>query len=222
LVIRILCITDIHGDRHAYRRIIDREAPGVDVIAIGGDITNFGTPEDAEWFIDQAVATGKMTVAVAGNCDSAQIDRYLVERGVSVAGFGKLIGRVGIYGVSAAPLWHGTMYELTEDELKIYLQHGREQLGGVDTEVILSHSPPRQTAVDRVRSGAHVGSSSLRELIEQTQPALVICGHIHEARGIDQVGKSVVVNCGPAFQGYYAVATIGDHGLARVDLRAVK
>jgi Icc-related predicted phosphoesterase len=33
---------------------------------------------------------------------------------------------------------------------------------------------------------------------------VVICGHIHEARGIDMIGTTRIVNCGPAGKGEYA------------------
>ena len=34
--------------------------------------------------------------------------------------------------------------------------------------------------------------------------------HIHEARGVDQIGNTKIVNCGPARSGYYAVAEVND------------
>lgn len=218
---RLLCITDIHGDRERYRTILDREANQVDVIVLGGDITNFGTPRDADWFIATARQTGKPIVAVAGNCDSAQIDKYLADEGVSVSGYGRIIDSVGFFGVSAAPIWHGTMYEFTEDEIGTLLEAGAAQVAQTHRKVVVSHAPPRDTAVDRVRSGAHVGSTAVREFVEKTQPDLVISGHIHEARGTDQVGKTIVVNCGPAFHGYYAVAALPPDTAPIVELKEV-
>jgi hypothetical protein len=47
----------------------------------------------------------------------------------------------------------------------------------------------------------------------------VICGHIHEARGQAKIGNTVVVNCGPARDGNYAVAEVGDD--VRVELKRV-
>jgi Icc-related predicted phosphoesterase len=58
--------------------------------------------------------------------------------------------------------------------------------------------------------GTHVGSKSVRDFIEREQPDVVICGHIHEARGQDAIGRSKIVNCGPASKGYYAVIEIGE------------
>ncbi len=59
--------------------------------------------------------------------------------------------------------------------------------------IVISHYPP-YGAVDRTDFGTHVGSRELRELIERYRPLLVVCGHIHEAAGIDNIGKTVVAN----------------------------
>jgi hypothetical protein len=52
----------------------------------------------------------------------------------------------------------------------------------------------------------------VRSFIEERQPDVVVCGHIHEARGMDRLGKSVLVNCGPAGKGYY-VSLVIDRGI---------
>ena len=41
------------------------------------------------------------------------------------------------------------------------------------------------------------GSKGLRRAIEMTKPDIVICGHVHEAEGIEEmVGKTRVINVG--------------------------
>jgi Icc-related predicted phosphoesterase len=45
----------------------------------------------------------------------------------------------------------------------------------------------------------HVGSKSVRELFEKYQPLLGLHGHIHEAGGIDQIGKTLCVNSGSVY-----------------------
>lgn len=67
--------------------------------------------------------------------------------------------------------------------------------------VLVSHSPPRDTACDAIRSGTHVGSRALRRFVERQRPALVLSGHIHESPRVtgsyrDLVGGAVVVNAG--------------------------
>jgi len=59
-------------------------------------------------------------------------------------------------------------------------------------------------------SGEHVGSSSVRQYIEERQPSVVFCGHIHEARGIDNIGNALVVNPGPARHNQCAIVDLNE------------
>jgi len=77
-------------------------------------------------------------------------------------------------------------------------------------QIFCPHSPPHGTACDRLRSGEHVGSAALRTLVEREQPHLVLCGHIHESRGEDELGRARVVNPGPVAAGHHALVKIAD------------
>jgi len=213
---RLMAVSDMHGDLELVEPLFKRVGP-VDVALLAGDLTNFGTESDAEAAVRLAERYADRVFAVAGNCDSAKIDRYLTRLGVSLAAEGVPVGDVGFYGVSATPPWLGTMYEISEQEIAAALAAGREQLqqqcSGKDPlrwHVLLAHAPPYGLKVDRVSGGSHAGSRALLEHIKRHEPAVVVCGHIHEARGIDRVGKTAVVNCGPAFRGYYVVIDLGE------------
>ena len=216
---RLLAITDLHDTPDALRRIL-ADAGSCDLALLGGDITNFGSPEDARRLVALAQSGGAPVLAIAGNCDSAAIDARLEELGVSIAGRGVLIEDVAVHGLSAMPPWRKGMYQFTEEELAAMLEAGYAQIGGAARHVVLSHAPPRGGRTDRTQLFQHAGSTALRAFIERTQPALVLCGHIHEARGVEHLGPTTVVNCGPAAAGYYAIAEIGDDAEAvRVELR---
>jgi len=38
--------------------------------------------------------------------------------------------------------------------------------------------------LDRVRDGVHIGSTAVREFLDQHPPAHFVCGHVHEAAGV--------------------------------------
>jgi len=206
---RLLCITDLHGRHAALERIL-AGAGEVDLLLLGGDITSFGSPEDAQQIVRLAQASAPAVLAVAGNCDSPGIDTRLDELGVGLHGRGVIREGIGLQGLSAMPPWLPRMYHFTEDELAGFLQAGYAQIAGAEQHVVLSHCPPRGGRLDRTRLLQHVGSQALRTFIQQTHPALVVCGHVHEARGIENLGPTTIVNCGPAAAGYYATAEIGD------------
>lgn len=82
---------------------------------------------------------------------------------------------------------------------------------------LVSHCPPKDTAVDMAFGGRHVGSEAVREFIEEKEPVLVVCGHIHEAQGIDKIGKTLVVNVGAAAHGHYASISVEEQ--VKIELR---
>lgn len=209
---RLVCLSDIHGNRSGMLRILEDAGPA-DVLVLAGDLTHFGGPDDADPIVRLARDACDTVFAVAGNCDSRDIDDRLAELGVSLMRQAVVHQGAAFYGLSAMPIWMGNMYEMTEAQLAAALRDGHRQLDGAGeglTEVIVAHPPPRDCRVDRTRSGQHVGSTAVREWIEQKQPSLVVCGHIHEGRGTDTIGPTRVVNCGAAFQGYYAVVELGE------------
>lgn len=61
--------------------------------------------------------------------------------------------------------------------------------------ILLTHSPP-YGHLDKIHSGKHVGSKIVLEAIKKYQPKLVLCGHIHEAKGKTKIGKTDVYNLG--------------------------
>lgn len=216
---RLLSITDLHDNRSALARILD-QAGLVDVILLGGDLTNFGVPGDVKRLLDIVRQSGASVLAVAGNCDSSEIERSLVEQGVSLFGRGIVLDGLGIQGLSAMPPWHPGMYHFTESELAEMLRAGHAQLEGARWHMVLSHAPPRAAQVDRTQRGVNVGSTALRAFIDQVQPDLVLCGHIHEGRGVERIGRTQVVNCGPAAAGSYAVVEVNEQ--VSVELRLVE
>lgn len=136
------------------------------------------------------------TVLVPGNGES---DRELAAACAGWAsahvlhGSGVEIGGIPFWGIGGAipvtPFGEWS-FDLTEEEGEALLSDCPR--GGV----LVSHSPPFGH-VDRVE-GRHRGSRSVLEAIERTEPALVVCGHIHACwRQESKVGATRVINAGP-------------------------
>jgi len=68
-------------------------------------------------------------------------------------------------------------------------------LNELENPIVLSHAPP-YGVLDKTKSGKHVGSKILLKAIKKHQPKLVLCGHIHEAKGKAKIGKTQVINLG--------------------------
>ena len=73
---------------------------------------------------------------------------------------------------------------------------------GID--VLVTHGPPLGLG-DRTQEGAEVGCNELLGALDRVQPKLHVFGHIHEARGHYQRGKSVLVNASMLDRRYRAV-----------------
>jgi Icc-related predicted phosphoesterase len=61
-------------------------------------------------------------------------------------------------------------------------------------DVLVVHEPPAGT-LDLARSGQHIGTRRVLDLMERVRPRALTCGHVHEAGGIERVGTTLVVNC---------------------------
>ena len=207
---RIAYVVDVHDRFDAVGEAL--EALGeVDVLLVGGDLTNLGTADDAERAIELWRPLAPQLFALAGNMVSPAIDERLVDLGVSLDGRGVVVEGVGFAGVSAAPLspLH-TPYELPEEELRRRAESGLDAIRDAQVRIFCPHAPPRDTTCDLLRSGEHVGSVAVRALVDREQPDVVLCGHIHEARGTDKIGSTRVVNPGPVASGHRALVEVAD------------
>jgi len=157
---RLLCVTDVHGNRRRFEQILLKE-PEPDYLILGGDLTNFGPVQEAEQLLDLAQLYCPNIFAVAGNCDSPAIDDMLRRRGVTLHRTGVQVNDTGFFGLSAMPPWRGDMYEFTEKELDGFLAESHARVQTSSRLIMVSHAPPRNTTVDRNSFGKHVGSTAV-------------------------------------------------------------
>jgi uncharacterized protein len=214
---KIAYLVDMH-DRFDAVPTAMAKLGAVDLLLIGGDITTNGTPDEAARAVEDWRSLAPRLLALAGNMDSAAIDARLAELGVGLDSRGFTFGDVGVFGVSAAPKspLH-TPYELPDDELARRIEDGFRAVEECRVKIFCPHAPPSETACDRLPSGEHVGSAVIRTFIERAQPDLALCGHIHEARGTDEIGRTQIVNPGPARAGHYALVEVDGDVVVRMD-----
>jgi uncharacterized protein len=213
----IAYVVDMHDRFEAVPKAI-AEIGAVDLLIVGGDITTGGSPNDAERAIEQWRPLAPRLLALAGNMDSPAIDARLADLGVALDGRGVAFGEVGVCGVSAAPISPlRTPFELGDEELERRAEDAFAAVGGCRVRIFCPHAPPEGTVCDRLRDGRHVGSAVVRRVVEREQPDLVLCGHIHEARGVDKIGRTRIVNPGPVTAGHYAAVTVDGDLSVRLD-----
>jgi len=210
-----LAVADFHGLPDADVNLLKFLERGYDCLVLIGDLTNFGPISAAEDILTKAEAAGLPTLAVPGNCDPKSILEVLDKHSVNL--HSKLtkiddVTFVGLGGSNLTPF--NTPFELTEAEIKEELDDLTQTLD--QNFMLVTHAPPYDTQVDRTDSGMHVGSKSIRQFIEEKQPIAALCGHVHEARNTDKLGRTLIVNPGSIGKGYAAEITVDGSVSARL------
>ena len=201
-------MSDIHGAKEP----IEAAAPllrTADWVIIAGDITRGKTRAEATEIIACVERYSHRILAVHGNWDRSEVKDLLEEKGYSLHGTGRIIDGVGFFGLGgSSPTPMNTATEYTEDEIGVFLQRGYEQIRQASRSVLVSHVPPRGVR-DRSFIGLRGGSRSLAAFLAANPVSLCLCGHIHEAAGIERFHDTVVANAGSFKKGHYLSVEIG-------------
>lgn len=152
-----------------------------------------------------------------GNDDPWSCDA-VIEGAVHVQACDDRIVRVGDYEMISCAYANPTPWdsprELDEDELYGRMKRMAEQLESPETAIFNLHVPPYDSGLDTAneinpdltvvfKSGQPnpipVGSTAVRQLIEEYQPLLALHGHIHESRGEARIGRTLCINSGSEY-----------------------
>ncbi|MCX8205144.1 MAG: metallophosphoesterase family protein [Candidatus Nezhaarchaeota archaeon] len=136
------------------------------------------------------------SLAVPGNMDSYEELEALEEAGVSI--HGRAVEHGGYLFAGAG----GLGFREALNSLRDCLTRDPQRL------VLVTHHPPKGLRVDLAMSLVHAGSLALRDFIVERRPVACLCGHIHEARGVDWLNDTLVVNPGPLARGCAAVVDL--------------
>jgi Icc-related predicted phosphoesterase len=206
---KVLLVTDIHGDVEKLDKILDRE--NFDAVLCGGDLSDANEFSDYAGRLDDVLEAfdrkEKLVKAVPGNMDpEEECVRKLMETRMNLHKKIASLGNFEAVGFGGGQTPYGTPFEPSDKDIVDALDtlHGRMTS---DTKVAVIHQPPKDTELDIVE-GDHVGSEGVRKLIEDKDFDLLLTGHIHESRGKTGISGTVAVNPGPVMEGYYAVAEI--------------
>jgi len=202
----ILIIADIHGFFAGEKISHLSEERKISDIFILGDFAkhgNIGDLEGVENFLN-IIAHSRKIYAIPGNCDSRDILKIFAQFNGNKHGKTESIGWINdacfvfLGGSNITPF--GTIFEYSEDEIYNTLKKLFE-VSKSDRKILLTHCPPSDTNCDFV-GGKHVGSTAIRKIIEEFQPEINFCSHVHECYGKeDFIGKTKIVNVGELKRG---------------------
>ena len=186
----IYAVADVHGDLERIARIrsvVSENRP--DVLVIAGDIISYIRPARV---LEKFDRMGVPVLVVRGNSDPGYVDRcfdqfqyirslHLRKETVASVDFTGLSGTIPLPFRNKVGFFEKRLGERVRPFINA-------------RTVFVVHCPP-WGCLDQVGGRFHSGSKMVRALIKERQPRLLICGHIHEATGIDQIGETTVVNC---------------------------
>jgi len=203
--LNIIVIADVHSSREAYENTVQRATEvQADAICVCGDLTQFGTVRETEEYLSILAQSQTQILFVPGNLDPPNIIDVKVKGATCIHATCRQVKDYGFIGLGALH----RAFEVPEDKIMQWLRKGSNECLQKAGTVIVSHVPPSGTKVDMAFIGGHAGSRSFSRFIIDTRPLAVFCGHIHEGRGVDRIGNTVVVNPGPARRGYYALVKL--------------
>ena len=211
---RILGLADLHDRIEMLDRL---KGIGADLIAFCGDLHNAGNMETARHTAYALAGLWPPVLIVPGNMDHRDFVPDLWE----AAGLLMLhrssvcfedVGFLGMGGMTATNsrrLGNPARYYHRDDEVYETLTAAYQDITDARIKIVVVHQPP-WGAQDTLYNGESSGSVSLRRFVEEYQPDLLLCGHIHEARGESFIGSTRIVNVGELRQGFAALIEIGE------------
>jgi Icc-related predicted phosphoesterase len=193
--VKIVATADLHGS-------LPNVLPDGDVLVIAGDVCPLSNHERqyqarglravfAVW-VEVQLTRFNDVLWVAGNHDFVLQDSKKL--GPSLPGTylqdtGMWLDGIRFWGTPWTPTFGKWAFMAEEDVLE-----GIFSMIPEDTDVLISHGPPRFSCDRTLRTDENVGSLSLRTRIWKTGVRYVVCGHIHEGYGGSATRYATVFN----------------------------
>jgi Icc-related predicted phosphoesterase len=214
--VRIAAVGDLHCAKTmapgTLAGVISPVAERADVLALCGDLTDTGTPEEAKSLVRELALAKVPIVAVLGNHDyeadnADEVKRILTDGGLSVldgdsveirgVGFAGVKGFAGGFGERALQSWGEPVLkrfvrEAVEEALK--LEGALARLRTAHRIALLHYSPIRATVTDEPSEiAAFLGSSRLEDPLNRYPVTAAFHGHAHRGSPEGRTSSGVPV-----------------------------
>ena len=199
---KLLVISDLHAHNDVLDKMDDIFAKA-DAVLFAGDFAECFKPETGDEALEKLCSKHDTIFAVLGNCDNELFLGDLEDKDISVEKALVFHEGLAFAGSGGGTIFTGkTEFERTEEEclsdfdivVNSVEQGGDSSLWG--NTILISHNPPKGQVVDAVNPELHAGSQMFTDFIKEHKPLAVICGHIHEGRGVEKIGDTTVINPG--------------------------
>jgi len=175
------------------------------------------TVEDwVAWADERLTGSGMRCIVCPGNDDRPDIDELLASSSEIEVGEGNVIDLPEGHQLASSGWTNLTPWDTPREEEEPALKARIEAIVAQATVsperlVLGLHAPPFDTQLDvapkidwdtltvKGQDEAHVGSTAVKEVIEQVQPILSLHGHIHESRAAVRIGRTLAINPGSSY-----------------------
>lgn len=203
-VVRLAALGDIHyakSSQGAFQSLFARIGETADVLALCGDLTDYGLADEARVLAKDLTGINIPVVGVLGNHDyeadeEKEITKVLIDAGVHMLdgdtwefrgiGFAGVRGFCGGFGRGALGPWgektiKAFVQEAVEEALK--LESALARLASDHRVVLLHYSPIRATVEgESLEIYPFLGSSRLEEPLSRFDVTAVFHGHAHKGQ----------------------------------------
>ncbi|MEW6063335.1 MAG: metallophosphoesterase [Nanoarchaeota archaeon] len=191
--LKILAAGDFHADTSLAKRLADvADKERVDLVILNGDLVE---ENKTQGIIKPFIDKKKKVFLIPGNHETIATTDFLAElyNVVNLHGYSIKYKDVGIFGCGGANIG---LNQLSDEEIYNALKKGFEGVKDMRRKIMVTHVHPSKTTMEKFTSFFQ-GSNGVRRAIERFKPDIAICGHVHEAEGIEEkIGKTRVVNVG--------------------------
>jgi Icc-related predicted phosphoesterase len=199
--LRVAALADLHvsdGQKHPYRELFAEISQNADVLALCGDLTNFGTVKEAEILADDLSGCAIPKVGVLGNHDYEcncveRVSEILRESGlILLEGQATEIDGVSFVGAKgfAGGFGRYLLSSFGEAAIKAFVAEGVQEALRLENAmrsakshrvlVILHYAPIAETVVGEPQEiFPFLGSSRLGETIDRFPVNAIVHGHAH-------------------------------------------
>lgn len=185
---KILAFVDVHGNKTALNKIIEK-SKNADLLICAGDITNFS--QGLNKIINLLSQTNKPLLIIPGNHETASEIKSLKQE--FVIDIHKTLYRIDNYIFFGYGSGGFSLRDIALEKITKEIKHVVKD----KKFILVTHAPPYGTIADTI-NGQHHGSVSITKLIYETSPIINICGHLHEsANKKSRLNKTLIINPGP-------------------------
>ena len=191
---KILAAGDIHGDTRRVQELAEQaEKEQVDLVVLCGDLTQ--NDESTKGLKGPFLNKNKKVVIIPGNHETLATADFLAQLYdvTNLHGYSIKNNNIGLFGCGGANI--GTA-QLTEKEIFETLNQGFQNVKELEKKIMITHVHPTNTKMEKF-SEFVLGSKGVENAVRTFKPDLLLCSHVHEAEGIEEMlGGTKVINVG--------------------------